>query len=378
MCREQHKLDTLRAGITIDGINYGPIIARVDREQGSNSWLTMDLREGKNREIKRVLEELGFQVSRLIRISFGPFQLADLGEGAVEEVRTRVLAEQLGVELAEKANVDFEAPLMHADHISEKKGRQIRALPQSRMVDNDEPARRTEVGTTLDRRGRAVRVERIVASEKPSPDLRRKQRREMAPAADDRPRRPDGRKPRDGFSRDDKPREFKPRGDKPFGDRPPRGDRPLGDRKPFADKPRGERSARSFKPRDETGEGQRGEGFRKPYTPRESNREGGEREYKPREFKPRGDKPFGDRPPRADKPYAARGEKRFGDKPSRDGKDGSRFNHGAASPLATASRAQVARHAAVHRVAAPNLVAHGLVAHAVVAHRARPAAGTAE
>ncbi len=77
----QTELDTLREGITIDGIHYGPIIARVDREQGANAWLTMDLREGKNREIKRVLEHLGFQVSRLIRISFGPFQLSIWARG---------------------------------------------------------------------------------------------------------------------------------------------------------------------------------------------------------------------------------------------------------------------------------------------------------
>ncbi|MGL4495931.1 MAG: pseudouridine synthase, partial [Beijerinckiaceae bacterium] len=186
----QTDLDTLRDGITIDGIHYGPIIARVDREQGANAWLTMDLREGKNREIKRVLEHLGFQVGRLIRISFGPFQLSDLGEGAIEEVRTRVLAEQLGEELAAKAGVDFDAPVIHADHVSKKEARQIRAVPQSRLDAGDEPARRTEIGTTTDRRGRTVRVERIVASTaEPEPELRRKTRREMPPQADDTPRR---------------------------------------------------------------------------------------------------------------------------------------------------------------------------------------------
>jgi 23S rRNA pseudouridine2605 synthase len=106
----QDKLDTLRDGVTIEGVAYGPIIARFERQQGSNTWLTVDLREGKNREVKTVLEHLGLDVNRLIRVSFGPFQLADLPEGEVDEVRSRVLKDQLGEELMAKAGVDFEAP----------------------------------------------------------------------------------------------------------------------------------------------------------------------------------------------------------------------------------------------------------------------------
>ena len=74
--------------------------ARNDREQGSNLWLTLSLREGKNRGVKRLAEHLGLTVNRLIRISFGPFALGDLAEGAVEEVKRRVLADQLGPKLA--------------------------------------------------------------------------------------------------------------------------------------------------------------------------------------------------------------------------------------------------------------------------------------
>jgi len=107
----QADLDKLRDGITIDGIEYGPIEARLDREQGDNVWITMGLREGKNREIKRILEHLGLQVNRLIRVSFGPFQLGDLESGLVEEVRTKVLKEQLGQTLAAEAGVDFESPV---------------------------------------------------------------------------------------------------------------------------------------------------------------------------------------------------------------------------------------------------------------------------
>jgi 23S rRNA pseudouridine2605 synthase len=106
----QDRLDTLRDGVTIDGVSYGPIVARFERQQGSNTWLTVDLREGKNREVKTVLEHLGLDVNRLIRISFGPFQLADLPEGEVDEIRSRVLKDQLGEELMAKAGVDFDAP----------------------------------------------------------------------------------------------------------------------------------------------------------------------------------------------------------------------------------------------------------------------------
>ncbi len=103
----QAVLDTLRGGVTVEGIDYAGIEATLDRMQGANCWLTIGLREGKNREVKRVLEHLGLEVNRLIRLSFGPFQLLDLPEGAVEEVKTRVLREQLGPALTEAAGADF-------------------------------------------------------------------------------------------------------------------------------------------------------------------------------------------------------------------------------------------------------------------------------
>jgi 23S rRNA pseudouridine2605 synthase len=96
----EEALHGLRAGVTIDGVKYGPVEARIDREQGSNLWLTLSLREGKNREVKQLAEHLGLTVNRLIRISFGPFALGDLDEGAAEEVKRRVLADQLGPKLA--------------------------------------------------------------------------------------------------------------------------------------------------------------------------------------------------------------------------------------------------------------------------------------
>ena len=97
---DEAKLRALGDGIEIGGFRYGPIQATLDRVQGSNAWLTVALREGKNREIRRVLEHFGWPVSRLIRLSFGPFQLGGLAAGAVEEVPSKVLREQLGARLA--------------------------------------------------------------------------------------------------------------------------------------------------------------------------------------------------------------------------------------------------------------------------------------
>jgi 23S rRNA pseudouridine2605 synthase len=111
----QDQLDPLRGGITIDGIRYGEIEAKLDRAQGSNVWLTFAIREGKNREVKNVLGHLGLAVNRLIRVSFGPFQLGELPEGAVEEVKTRTLRDQLGERVAALAGADFAAPIVERE-----------------------------------------------------------------------------------------------------------------------------------------------------------------------------------------------------------------------------------------------------------------------
>ncbi|QFI65288.1 Ribosomal large subunit pseudouridine synthase B [Sinorhizobium alkalisoli] len=108
---DQAALDRLKEGIAVDGVLYGAIDATLDRVQGSNVWITMGLREGKNREIKNVLGALGLDVNRLIRISYGPFQLGDLPEGEVQEIRGRTLREQLGPRLIEEAKANFDAPL---------------------------------------------------------------------------------------------------------------------------------------------------------------------------------------------------------------------------------------------------------------------------
>ena len=105
----QETLDGLKRGIEIAGTRYGPIEAALDKVQGANVWLTIGLREGKNREVRTVLDKLGLTVNRLIRISFGPFQLLDLEPGAVEPVRRRNLIDQLGPKVsAELALTDDE------------------------------------------------------------------------------------------------------------------------------------------------------------------------------------------------------------------------------------------------------------------------------
>jgi len=106
----QEQLDALRQGIGINGVEYGPIEAALDRVQGSNVWLTFAMREGKNREVKNVLAQLGLTVNRLIRVSFGPFQLGELAAGEIEEVKTRTLREQLGGKIARAAGADFLVP----------------------------------------------------------------------------------------------------------------------------------------------------------------------------------------------------------------------------------------------------------------------------
>jgi 23S rRNA pseudouridine2605 synthase len=95
-------LEPLKHGVTIDGVKYAPIMAELERQQGDNAWLLVTLTEGKNREIRKVMEYLGYSVNRLLRVSYGPFQLGKLAEGAVEEVPLRILKASLGRELMEK------------------------------------------------------------------------------------------------------------------------------------------------------------------------------------------------------------------------------------------------------------------------------------
>jgi 23S rRNA pseudouridine2605 synthase len=182
-------LSTLRRGVTVEGIAYAPVEVTLDRVQGANVWLTLGLREGKNREVKRLLEHIGLQVNRLIRLSFGPFQLGNLEDGAVEEVGTRVLRDQLGPTLASAAGATFSRPtrtevqqkLNTAEGAGDRKRKYVVALRKERDKEADQaPRRRVVRSATEDRKGREVAVERVVparpargADLKPSRNARR-------------------------------------------------------------------------------------------------------------------------------------------------------------------------------------------------------------
>src|SRR5436190_14232357 len=93
----QNDLDKLAEGRTVDGVRYEPVVADLERSKGMYSWATVQLKEGKNREVKRLMESLGLKVARLIRVQYGPFHLGQLAEGAVEEIPARVGRENLGI-----------------------------------------------------------------------------------------------------------------------------------------------------------------------------------------------------------------------------------------------------------------------------------------
>ena len=146
----QGQLDALKDGVEVDGVKYGSIDAKLERDQGANVWLVFAIREGKNREVRNVLAHLGLEVNRLIRISYGPFQLAELEEGQVDEVKTRVLREQLGEKIATAAGANF-----------------ARQLPSKGDVP-DEPIVKKPVlkrSTVEDRKGRRVLVQRAGSDE---------------------------------------------------------------------------------------------------------------------------------------------------------------------------------------------------------------------
>jgi len=124
----QETLDGLKKGVTVEGIHYGPIEATLERQLESNCWLAVAIREGKNREVRRVMESLGLKVSRLIRISFGPFELPDIAECDVKEVETAALKKALGPEIIKQAEADFDAPLeVDVPHVQAHRKQQSRA-----------------------------------------------------------------------------------------------------------------------------------------------------------------------------------------------------------------------------------------------------------
>ncbi len=348
----QPQLDALRQGIEVDGVSYGPIEATLERQQGSNVWLVVGLREGKNREVKNVLAALGLKVNRLIRVSFGPFQLSDLPIGEIEVVRARVLREQLGKRLADEAGVDFDSelpepaavrrarkatnPALRAAAPGKEPARQRRAVAERtapfRFEDGSEPRR--------ERR----HEDRPMAKDRPGSRFPRKPPREAAPERRPGPPRKVfnedgteslfepktyGRKPKDATAGEGKPSFRKDVGDRPkraYGDKP-RGDfkgvrKEFGDRakRAFSDKPRGDFSGRPKRDLGAEGGGG-GSPERKPF---------GKRPYGARPATDGPDRPrrsFGGKPggaPRGprpdgpgDRPKRPRGSGPFGDRPRR-------------------------------------------------------------
>ena len=140
----QDKLDELKNGITVDKVHYGPIDATLERQQGANAWVLVSLKEGKNREVKNVLAALGLEVNRLIRLSYGPFQLNQMKLGEIEPVKMRVLKDQLSAKLIEQADLDFDAPVNPVElKKPEKINKYGRGKPRGRM-DRPERAKRPE------------------------------------------------------------------------------------------------------------------------------------------------------------------------------------------------------------------------------------------
>ncbi|MFC5386028.1 pseudouridine synthase [Aquamicrobium segne] len=109
---DEKALADLKNGIAVDGVFYGGAEATLERVQGSNAWLNVGLREGKNREVRNILGALGLEVNRLIRVSYGPFQLGELPEGHVLEIKGRTLREQLGERLIEESGANFDAGIV--------------------------------------------------------------------------------------------------------------------------------------------------------------------------------------------------------------------------------------------------------------------------
>ena len=308
----QPALDKLRDGITLDGIEYGPIVATLEREVGDNAWLVMDLREGKNREIKRVLEHLNLLVNRLIRVSFGPFQLEDLGEGAIDEVRTKTLRDQLGPRLTEESGAYFEGP--RRESAASRAAEMTQDEPIRKRFDRRKPTEKRDLALSgeakdlkvrrervSDRKGRTVKVERVVKVDLPPPE----------PARIVRPDRMDWRD-----------RKNEQRGQREGG-RPPRD----GSRPPRSDAGSAERTFRPRPPRDEAGGGER---TFKPRPPRDGARDGARDGERPQ--RAGGDRPFGGKPSGGGRPPGGRptGGKPFGGKPGGGRPSGGRPSGGGA------------------------------------------------
>ena len=216
---EESALAGLREGIAVDGVFYGAIEATLDREQGTNAWLTLGLREGKNREVRNILGSLGLDVTRLIRISYGPFQLDDLREGHVLEIKGRVLRDQLGERLVEESGANFDAEITKPFSNKPVRREAVREEEPERPKFTRDGERRPigEGGLIKNRKRREGSRDEALGKLSTSPD---KSFGERGPRAErgsfgDKPRGGFGDKPRGGF------------GGKPGGKKSEREQRPI-------------------------------------------------------------------------------------------------------------------------------------------------------
>ena len=340
----QARLDKLKDGISIDGINYGSIEATIDRTTGANIWITFAIREGKNREVRNVLGALGLAVNRLIRVSFGPFNLGEIPEGAVAEVRTRQLREELGERIIKLAGVDLDSAIVERDPSDvRKKKPDLKRLDYRKPIREDRFDRRPDTRATFAHEAADERKARFAKPE------------------GDRPRfdKPRFDKTRDGKFGDDRPREFsrdaKPGEEAELPSRSPK--RPhksashvwraedkllrrkfhgstsdeTAPREKFSPDPETKKKAgliadrkgrrilverfgeKKVEPEPEITERPRGRYGR---SDDRAPRGGGERSYGKRDDRaPRGDRPYGDRGgadrPRGDRPFEKRGDRPF-------------------------------------------------------------------
>ena len=202
----QETLDGLRKGVTVEGVHYGPIEATLERQLESNCWLSLGIREGKNREVRKVMESLGLKVSRLIRVAYGPFELGPIAECAVNEVETADLRKTLGPQIVTQANADFDAPL------GDDEGRMpLRGKPERGKSERGKPERgRPERGGKPERN----KPER----NKPTRGRDEQRRHPDARAPDARPGRGGDERPETGRAQPKKRRRF----DRSSGPRPSR------------------------------------------------------------------------------------------------------------------------------------------------------------
>ncbi|XDA99365.1 pseudouridine synthase [Sulfitobacter sp. LCG007] len=146
------QLDPLRAGIEVDGERFQPMTVTLDRQKGANAWLTVGLREGRNREIRRAMTAVGLTVNRLIRISYGPFQLGDLASGAVEELRRKIVRDQLG--LGDETPVGTASPKRRAAPPKPRGAKPSGGRPAGGKPQGDKPGSR-KPGSSGTRDGKA-------------------------------------------------------------------------------------------------------------------------------------------------------------------------------------------------------------------------------